>query len=260
MTEEINPYKPPLSKRILEAYLPPIIFLIFILGGWEILVSVFQIPRWLLPAPSGIFRQFFKSPDLWLHTRLTLTEAFLGFSASAVSGILVAMLIAHIRFLEKGVFPYLVVANSIPIVAIAPLLTIWFGFGLTPKVLIAMIITFFPIVTNTTRGLKAADYRIIEMMYSINASTWQIIRKIELPTALPYIFSAFKISLSLSLIGAVVAEFYGADHGLGYLVIYSATQLETELLFVAISILAATGVSVFLVFTWVESRFASWKA
>ncbi|MDP6088031.1 MAG: ABC transporter permease subunit, partial [Nitrospinota bacterium] len=130
---------------------------------------------------------------------------------------------------------------------------------LTPKIMIAMIITFFPIVTNTTRGLKAADYRIVEMMQSINATPWQIIRKIELPTALPYIFSAFKISLSLSLIGAVVAEFYGADHGLGYLVIYSATQLETELLFLAILILAATGVSVFLVFSWIESRFASWK-
>ena len=259
MMEERESFKPPLPQRIREVYAPPFIFLIVILGGWELAVGLFQVPRWLLPSPSGIFRQFFKSPDLWLHTRLTLTEAFLGFAGSAVSGILVATLIAHSRFLEKGVFPFLVVANSIPIVAIAPLLTIWFGFGLTPKILIAMIITFFPIVTNTTRGLKAADYRIVEMMQSINATPWQIIRKIELPTALPYIFSAFKISLSLSLIGAVVAEFYGADHGLGYLVIYSATQLETELLFLAILILAATGVSVFLVFSWIESRFASWK-
>ncbi len=252
-------FTPPLSQRIREVYAPPLFFLVLILVVWESSVTLLQVPRWLLPSPSGIFRQFFKSPDLWLHTRLTLTEAFLGFAASAVSGILIAILIAHSRFLEKGVFPYLVVANSIPIVAIAPLLTIWFGFGLAPKVLIAMIITFFPIVTNTTRGLQAADYRIIEMMRSIDATTWQIIRKIEIPTALPYIFSAFKISLSLSLIGAVVAEFYGADHGLGYLVIYSATQLETELLFLAILILASTGVTVFLIFSWIETRFASWK-
>ena len=155
--------------------------------------------------------------------------------------------IVHSRFLERGVFPYVIVSNAIPIIAIVPLLTIWFGFGIAPKIMICAIISFFPIVTNTTRGLKAADRRIIEFMRSINARR-EILLKVQLPSALPFIFASFKIAASLALVGAVVAEFYSSDRGLGYLIITSATQLRTDLLFVAIVVLAALGVSSFVLF------------
>jgi NitT/TauT family transport system permease protein len=144
------------------------------------------------------------------------------------------------------------VSNATPIIAIIPLLTIWFGFGIAPKIMICSIISFFPIVTNTTRGLKATDRRIIEFMRSINATPSEILLKVQLPSALPFIFASFKIAASLALVGAVVAEFYSSDRGLGYLIITSATQLRTDLLFVAIVVLAALGVSSFMLFGYLE--------
>jgi ABC-type nitrate/sulfonate/bicarbonate transport system permease component len=244
------------TSTLVERFFPPVLIMAVILGAWELAVHVFKIARWLLPAPSAIVQRFFRTQDLWYHTGLTLLEAGLGFAISAVLGIALASGIANSRFLERGVFPYVIVSNAIPIIAIVPLLNIWLGFGVATKVVIAAIITFFPIVTNTTRGLKAADARILDLMHSINATRRQVLLKVQLPTALPFIFAGFKIAASLSLVGAVVGEFYGADRGLGYLVITAATQLRTDLLFVAIFVLAAIGISSFAVFGWLE-RYAA---
>ena len=237
---------------MIERLGPPLIILAAVLGVWEALVHIFDVPPWLLPAPSGIAIRFVKATNLLYHTGLTVLEALAGFAASAVIGITLSALIVHSRFLERGVFPYIIVSNAIPIIAIIPLLTIWFGYGIAPKIMIAAIITFFPIVTNTTRGLKSADRRILDFMHSINATRSEVFFKVQLPSALPYIFAGFKIAASLSLVGAVVAEFYGSDRGLGYLVITSATQLRTDLLFVSIIVLAALGVSLFAVFGHLE--------
>src|SRR5262249_22427196 len=177
------------------------------------------------------------------------------FALSAIVGPLLAAGIANVRFLERGVFPYIVLANAVPIVAIAPLLTVWLGYGVAPKVAVAMIITFFPIVTNSARGFASADYRIVRLLESLNASRFTIFRKIQVPTALPYVFAGFKISLSLSLIGAVVGEFYGGgDKGLGYLITATAAQFDTALLFVAVAILAVSGVGFFQIATLFERR------
>lgn len=240
-------------ERWWERFIPPIVFLVVVLLVWEGAVRLFEMPAWLLPAPSRIFQRFLRSDTLWYHTSLTLLEALSGFSISAIIGILLSAGIVHSRVLERGVFPYIIVSNSIPIIAIIPLLTIWFGFGISPKIMIAAIITFFPIVTNTTRGLKSADPRVLDFMHSINATRWQVFRKVQFPSALPYIFAAFKIAASLSLVGAVVGEFYGADRGLGFLVITSATQLQTDLLFVAITVLAVLGVGLFTLFGRLEA-------
>ena len=237
---------------MIEKAAPPLIILAVVLALWEGLVRYFDVPPWLLPAPSDIAARFFKASNLLYHTGLTVLEALAGFAASAVIGITLSALIVHSRFLERGVFPYIIVSNAIPIIAIIPLLTIWFGYGIAPKIMIAAIITFFPIVTNTTRGLKAADRRILDFMRSINATRREVFFKVQLPSALPYIFAGFKIAASLSLVGAVVAEFYGSDRGLGYLVITSATQLRTDLLFVSIIVLATLGVSLFAIFGHLE--------
>lgn len=242
-----------------DRLLPPALFLLAVLVGWEVAVRWLQIPRWLLPAPSQVAARALKLKTLWYHTGLTLGEALAGFSASAVLGIALSAGIVHSRLLERGVFPYVIVSNAIPIIAIIPLLTIWFGFGFAPKLMIAAIITFFPIVTNTTRGLKSADARVLDFMRSINATRWQVFSKVQFPTALPYIFAAFRIASSLSLVGAVVAEFYGSDRGLGFLVITSATQLQTDLLFVSIGVLAALGVGFFALFGRLERSFSRWQ-
>lgn len=243
-----------------ERVLPPALFLIALLIAWEGTVRWLEIPKWLLPAPSAILERFLKLKTLWFHTGLTLMEAASGFTASAILGIGLSAGIVHSRFLERGVFPYVVVSNAIPIIAIIPLLTIWFGFGFSPKIMIAAIISFFPIVTNTTRGLKAADALALDFMRSINATRWQVFAKVQFPTALPFIFAAFRIASSLSIVGAVVAEFYGSDRGLGYLVITSATQLQTDLLFVSITVLAALGIGCFALFGYIERRFGSAQA
>jgi NitT/TauT family transport system permease protein len=238
--------------NFLEKLYPPALILAAVLGIWELLVRVFDVQPWLLPSPSAIAIRFSRATNLLYHTALTVTEAMAGFACSAVIGITLSALIVHSRFLERGVFPYIIISNAIPIIAIIPLLTIWFGYGIAPKIMIAAIITFFPIVTNTTRGLKSADRRILDFMHSINATRREIFFKVQLPSALPYIFAGFKIAASLSLVGAVVAEFYGSDRGLGYLVITSATQLRTDLLFVSIIVLAALGVSLFALFGHLE--------
>ena len=237
---------------MIERLGPPVLILVVGLAIWEALIHAFDVPPWLLPAPSDIAMRFVKATNLLYHTGLTVLEALAGFAISAVIGITLSAGIVHSRFLERGVFPYIIVSNAIPLIAVIPLLTIWFGYGIAPKILIAAIITFFPIVTNTTRGLKAADRRILDFMRSINATRREVFFKVQLPSALPYIFAGFKIAASLSLVGAVVAEFYGSDRGLGYLVITSATQLRTDLLFVSIIVLAALGVSLFALFGHLE--------
>jgi len=240
------------KEGFLERLVPPVLILAVVLGAWESAIRALDVPPWLLPSPSAIAIRFAKATNLLYHTGLTVLEALAGFAASAVIGITLSALIVHSRFLERGVFPYIIVSNAIPIIAVIPLLTIWFGYGIAPKIMIAAIITFFPIVTNTTRGLKSADRRILDFMRSINATRREVFFKVQLPTALPYIFAGFKIAASLSLVGAVVAEFYGSDRGLGYLVITSATQLRTDLLFVSIIVLAVLGVTLFAVFGHLE--------
>jgi ABC-type nitrate/sulfonate/bicarbonate transport system permease component len=244
----------PRLRAPFDRLLPPLLIMALLLGLWELAVDQLHVARWLLPPPSAIALRFVHTQDLWYHTGLTLLEAGAGFAISAVLGIALAAGIANSRFLERGIFPYVIISNAVPIIAVVPLLNIWLGFGLATKIVIAAIITFFPIVTNTTRGLKAADARILDLMHSINATRRQVFFKVQLPSALPFIFAGFKIAASLSLVGAVVGEFYGADRGLGYLVITAATQLRTDLLFVAIFVLAAAGVLSFSFFGWLEQR------
>jgi NitT/TauT family transport system permease protein len=241
-----------LFRRWLDRVLPPTIILVVLLIVWQGSVRILDLPPWLLPAPSDIGARFGRTNSLGYHTGMTLLEAFSGFVIAAVFGISLSGGIVHSRFLERGLLPYIIVSNAIPIIAIMPLLTIWFGFGIGPKIAICAIISFFPIVTNTTRGLRSADYRVIEFMRSINATPMQVFLKVQLPSALPFIFAGFKIAASLALVGAVVAEFYSSDRGLGYLIITSATELRTDLLFVAITILAVLGVVSFAVFGRLE--------
>lgn len=250
------------SKRLASkyirpsTYLPPIVLIAAILIAWELLIVYFKIPQWLIPAPTAVFEKFLNTPTLPLHTQLTATESIAGFGLAALLGISLSILMAHSRFAESALLPYITLLSATPIVAIVPLLIIWFGFGLEPKILTSMIISLPPIVINTHKGLKSPDGRLYELMKSVDASTWHIIKKIEFPSAVPYIFAGFKIAMPLSIIGAVVAEYYGADKGLGYLVLITATQLQTELLFVAILVLDFMGVLSFTIFNMIEKHFA----
>lgn len=247
-------------RDFMEGYGPAIIFLIVVLVVWQIVTTALEIPEWFIPSPIRIAQAFTTTKFLWKHTWITLVEALSGFGLSMVIGTLMAAGIANSRFLERGVFPYISLSTSIPIAATAPLLIIWMGHDLKPKIALAMIITFFPIVANTTRGLISADYRMIRMMRALNASTWTIFRKIQIPTALPYMFAGFKVSTSLCLIGAVVGEFFGGDVGLGYLLVLAESGMETPIVFVVIAILAVCGISMFQIVAYLERRLIFWAS
>ena len=195
----------------------------------------------------------------YFHMGVTLARTFVAFGAAMLAGIGIGLTMGLRKTFEHSLMALIPLLLTMPTILMVFLAVLWFGFTEVGSI-VAVVAVVTPFVSvNMFEGTKAMDKSLIDMAKTFRANQKMLVLKVYVPQLLPYIFSAFKISLSLSLIGAVVAEFYGADHGLGYLVIYSATQLETELLFLAILILAATGVSVFLIFSWIESRFASWK-
>jgi ABC-type nitrate/sulfonate/bicarbonate transport system permease component len=248
------------SSPFLRKVFPPTILLIITLLIWEGVVRYFHTPNWLLPAPTRIFLSFHNFGSILNHVGQTILEAMSGFCISAVVGVGLSAALVHFKVLERALFPYVVVSNSIPIIAILPLLTIWFGFGIFPKIMISAIISFFPIVTNVTRGLKSADPRVLDFMRSINANGWEVFSKVQFPSALPFMFAGFKIASSLSLVGAVVSEFYSSEKGLGFLIITAANQLQTDLLFVAITCLAIVGIGLFSLFGRLERMVGRWES
>ncbi len=245
---------PPRAK-----YIYPIIFLILVLLACQGATVLFKIPAFILPPPSAIATNFFTTNvNLWKHLSATLIEATSGFSLAIVVGLTLAFLITRSQLIDVTIYPYLIALSTIPILAIAPLLILWFGFGLLPKIIVSALICFLPIVINTMRGLRAVDYRLLELMQSLSATEFQVYRKIRVYAALPYTFAALKVAVAGSLVGAVVGEFLGSDTGLGYLIVRASTRLDTTLLFMAIVMLVVLGVSEFLLITLAERKLLYW--
>lgn len=242
-----------------KRFIYPAVFFVLVLAVWEVVVTMFDVPRFIMPAPSAIAGKFFATgTGLWRHARLTMFESILGFALAVITGLTLAILISRFEVVQLTIYPYLIALSTIPVLAIAPLLILWFGFGILPKIIVSALISFLPIVINTMRGLEAVDYRLLELMYSLSASQSQVYRKIRFYTALPYIFAALKVSIAGAVVGAVVGEFLGSDTGLGYLIIRASSRLDTPLLFMSITLLGILGVSLFLVITLVEKKVLHW--
>ena len=236
------------------------IFVVFFLL-WEVSVDLFKIKPVILPAPSIIFVTVGKHWGyLMQHTWPTFLAVGGGFLLAAVAGFVIAVGIAYSRWISELTYPFLIAAQVLPKIALAPLFLIWFGFGLTPKVIIAALVAFFPIVINTARGLQSVDVELIQYMRSLGASWQEIFFKISLPFSLPYVFAAFKISITLAVVGAVVGEFVASDTGLGYVISYANISLDTELMFAGIFVLSAVGVGFFLAIIFLEMLALSWQA
>jgi NitT/TauT family transport system permease protein len=237
-----------------------IVFLAFF-AVWEVLVDVLKIKPVILPPPSLIFLSMAKNWAYLLeNTWPTLYEVSGGFLIAAAFGFVIAVGIAYSRWVSEVTYPFLVAAQVLPKIALAPLFLIWFGFGFMPKLVIAALIAFFPIVINTARGLTSVEPELIQYMRSLGASWREIFFKISLPWALPYIFSSFRISITLAVVGAVVGEFVAADHGLGYAISYANISLDTDVMFAGIFVLSALGVALFLVVVLVERLVLPWQA
>jgi NitT/TauT family transport system permease protein len=236
------------------------VFAVFFIA-WEILVDVLHVRPVILPSPSDTFVSIWKHRSYLLeHTWPTFLAVGGGFLFAAVFGVIIAIGIAYSKWISDVTYPFLVAAQVLPKIALAPLFLIWFGFGLTPKVVIAALIAFFPIVINTARGLQSVDIELTQYMKSLGATWTEVFFKISLPWALPYIFASFKIAITLAVVGAVVGEFVASDRGLGYVISYANIQLDTELMFAGIFVLSALGVLFFLAVVAAEHALMSWQA
>jgi len=234
------------------------IVLIF-LSAWELAVWYFEVPVYILPAPSRTLVTLVINPKLYLEaTALTLGESLAGLLIGVLAGGLLAVLLIMLPGLEGGVMTLAILMKSTPLVAIAPLLTIWLGFGIVPKIVITALMTFFPVLVNVLSGLQRVDPALTDLFHSWNASRWEVFRHLRLPTALPFVFAALKISAPLALIGAVVAEWTGASGGLGRTMWLAYTNLNLPYLFAAIFILAAAGMLLFRLLAWLERKVVFW--
>lgn len=228
--------------------------------AWEGLVWWWAVPIYILPAPSRIVQTLFGNVAMYAEaTAVTLGEALAGLVLGTVAGVGLAILLSLWPRLERGVMTLAILVKSTPLVAIAPLLTIWLGFGVLPKIIITALLTFFPVLVNVLAGLQRADPAMLDLFHTWHSSRRQIFRHVRGPSALPYLFTALKIAGPLALIAAVVAEWTGASAGLGRTMWLAYTNLNLPYLFAAIFILAFAGVSLYGAIVWLEKRVVFWQ-
>ena len=240
--------------------LVPLVLVVFVLA-WEGIVQAWRIPEFLVPAPSAIGRALAAglTSGLYLdHFGVTLYESLLGFLIAAATGIACGTVIAQFRVVERTLYPYLVALQTLPKIAIAPLLIVWLGFGITSKVVIAALVAFFPILVNVIVGLKTVDAPKLDLMRSLDASRWQTFRYVTFPNALPFVFAGLDIAIVFSVLGAIVGEFVGSQRGLGNLILQFHTSLDMAGMFAVLLLLAALGVGLHLAIQAIQRRVIFW--
>ncbi len=229
---------------------PPLLLFVFVVGVWFAVTHLREIPKYLLPRPEHVLEAAWKQRSmlagaLWLTT----LESLCGFGLSLVLGVVIAFAFSQSIFIRRSCYPYAIFLQTVPIVAIAPLIITWFGNGFQSILLVSIILSLFPIITNTTTGLISVDANLVNLFRLYNASRWQILLKLRFPHALPYLITGAKISSGLSVIGAIVGEFLvgysSTEVGLGYLILQSSTQLKTAQLFAAVIASAVLGIGIF---------------
>ena len=233
-----------------------------LLAGWELLVRLRGLPPLVLPGPVLVLREIGQQVSeglLWVHLWVTLAEVVLGFVVGSALGIGLGALVAHAARLGGVLRPYIVASQAMPKLALAPILVIWFGFDLTPKVVIAALISFFPLFENTVAGLQAVDPDEVELFRSLRATRWQTFVKLRLPSAVPFIVAGLRVALILSLVGAVVGEFVGANRGLGALIVGAQGTMNTPLMFAVFVVLTVLGIALSLIADLVERLALRWR-
>jgi NitT/TauT family transport system permease protein len=234
----------------------PVGAILLSIGIWQLAVSVLGIPAYLLPSPIGVAERLASDfRFLAYHSSITTLETIGGFLLSIVIGIPLGIILVWSRTLERAIMPLLVVSQAFPKVAIAPLIIIWFGLGLFPKVLIAFSVAFFPIVVSTIAGMRSVDAELTDLARSMQASSLKMFLKIRLPFAMPQIFSGLKVAIAFATVGAVVGEWVGAESGLGYLLLWANANLDTPLLFAVLVALMVIGLVLYYAVEFAE-RFA----
>jgi len=231
-----------------------------VLVAWEAGVRLFRVPPYLLPAPTVVLAEVGRKWQLLLvHAGTTIGEVLLGFLLSAFVGILLGLAVVSSRAVEQGVYPILLSAQTIPKVAVAPLLVIWFGFGVLPKILIIFLVAVFPIVINTVVGLRMVTPELVYLIRSMGGGRAEVLRRVSLPMAMPAVFAGLKVGAALAVVGAIVGEFVGADRGLGYLLTVASGNMDAKLLFATLVVLSAFGLLFFLLVEVAEWAILPWN-
>lgn len=236
--------------------------MIIALGIWEAAILIWKFPAFILPGPGLVAIRFFRAVidgSLLRHFLITLFEVITGLVIGAGFATILGYLLAKSPTSERFLSPYLVASQAIPLVAIAPLMIIWFGPGLFSKILICSLIVFFPILINTIVGVRAVPDTLRDLMRSLHASKWQTLRLLEVPAALPVFLGGLRVGATLSVIGAVVGEFVGSDRGLGFLINVGRGQYDTALVFAAIFTLIALALGLYYAVVLVEKRMLKWN-
>jgi NitT/TauT family transport system permease protein len=247
-------------EKKLSVYLLPVGFLIFILTIWEILARIFAIPKYILPTPSAILMFFVQQGHiLGVHIWVTLFEILSGFLLGAVGGIILAIAVVYSKFIERAVFPLVIMFQADPKVAFAPILLVWLGYGITSKLAVVFLLTFFPITVSVANGLTAIEPELLDLVHSMRATEWQVFRKIRIPRSLPYMFNGFQVGITSSVIAAIIAEFVGAQKGLGYLILIASNEQNTAKMFASFTILAVVGLILFRLVVIIERVTIPWR-
>jgi NitT/TauT family transport system permease protein len=246
------------SSRLIEHAITVLLYLV-ILAAWEILTTAFMVPVWILPAPLAILQAAVKwAPELAQSSWVTLRETIGGFLLAIVLSLTMAILIRLNALARKLIYPILLSLQSVPKVAVAPLIILWFGLSEWPKILVVVLVCFFPILVNIVAGLEAVPQTMLDLMRSLGASPHVVFRRLRLPIALPHFFTGCKVAVTFAVIGAVIGEFVAAQDGLGYMILVSTAQSQTPLAFAAIAVLTGLSVALFHGVEFIERRMVDW--
>lgn len=241
-------------------WLPPAVLIALLLVAWELGVAVFDTPAYILPPPSAVWSAFWEvRPLLGAHISTTATEALIGVLAGASAGLALAVAVWAVPLLRRVTYPLLVASQTVPMVVLAPLLVLWFGFGLTPKVLVVALIVVFPVAISTVQGLAGADGEQIDLLRSMGAGRAEILRIVLVPTATPAFFAGLRIAAAYAVAGAVIGEWVGASSGLGLFIVRAQNSFRVDRVFVGVAVIATLSIALFLVVDLLARLAAPWQ-
>jgi NitT/TauT family transport system permease protein len=226
---------------------------------WEAACTFFRVPEFILPRPSQAIQVLFQSiGPIWFHARQTLITTIFGFGLSIIFGVLLGVAVGSSKLVYRGFYPILVGFNSIPKVAIVPVLVVWFGIGAVPAVLTAFLMSFFPIAVNVATGLATVEPELEDVLRSLGAKRRDFVLKIGLPRAMPYFFASLKIAITLAFVGSVISESIASDQGIGTMMVQAASDFRISLVFAGLLVTAAMGIAMYAVFAMIEHRTTGW--
>ena len=245
----------------LKTVLQPLAALVVLLVVWDLAIKLLKIPNFILPTPVSVLQALhtgYVEGQYWPHFLFTLQSMVLGYLAGCVMAFLLGCLFAESRTVERTFYPFVVALQSMPKVALAPLIIVWFGFGMESKIVMVALVCFFPMFINTAMGLKHTNPALLDLMNAFSASRWHVLTRIKIPSAAGHIFAGLQIAVVLGLIGAVVAEFVSSTKGLGYLINASAVNLETNTMFAALLSLAVMGIMGSQLIRFIHAKVVFW--